>query len=910
MKLFNKHKGKNAESDNETDQTKAQKGKLHTKRKSKSLLSKMKLDPSVAATVSDAINGDQAVVNSDRDFVKAQPLDFSDGRYYPVLILDEASLEDAGLGQKEHRDDLGQISVGLKSSSGASGFLPVITAESLQEDYIGLLPMHDALEALRNYPVFNDYKPGWLVGLVNIDDDILSLKLTDLRLSMAQWWSYVNSEVSFKVDDDVLKLDQPVPKSSDILAINDDEAQGGGAASNASATHVFDDDQADGSNTSISSFVNDEQVSDNTASPDVGPDSADQGFSLTDLEDDDDNEENVDEDVVESSGSAADAFAETPEEQNTDNQSADETDVSEAEVESDSEPTQPAVTNQEQPTRSTRSEPTQQKEPVKVTQKPNSAASQDELEADNVQMSASVQTLDDLKISISDQEFVNSYINNLTVEKLPMLDTTNDPTGRIAHENELRSKYNGKLQSALDSYRNRLRQFFETQRTAVLEAIRSNSSDEGSKIKANRKSINELQSQLNDNAALRDLAQSQVQDRLDEMDAQFEQQKDSAKAEVLAQIEREFNERRQTLEQRKEDLVASAVEDQRHKVTAQMTSLKKTVQDTAQSAAATAYGSIMDQGAQEFNGLQHSLQKMYDTYSDELSDYVTKQRQAENARVSDQADVARNDTTISQLQDQIKQMQQRHQDALQQNHDNYEAQLESVQAQATTSQQDAVARVQDELDKVTAERDNLNDKVEAQQADYQGKLDENAKLYTDQFKQIHNELQESEKKHDRATKRGRVGTFFYVAIAAVLFAGGGFLGGQVFHDDHAQPKQEQSQPKTIVVPYQQPQQDSSDKDKQASEDSESAKEESEKKQSEAESSSKASESESRASESSEQAKKNDQNSQNQNNNQSQNRNNQNNQNNQKQANTQADNTAYQAPYNGAYGRDDIPNNGY
>ena len=235
MSLFHPNKKKHGKAASKGDSsgldnaTSAPHGRLHTRRKKKSLLQQMKIQASVPATVIDAVHGDNSVINSDKDFIRAPKLSFSDGDYYPVLLLDEESMEKSGLGDKDNKSIFGQISLALKTSSGASGFVPVVTTDSLQQEFVGLLPMHDAFEVLKDYPVINDYRPGWLVGLLRIDNDELVLSKTDLRLTIPEWWQFINKKLDLVVSNDRLRKSTDVPESSDPLAVNSAEEVGGAA---------------------------------------------------------------------------------------------------------------------------------------------------------------------------------------------------------------------------------------------------------------------------------------------------------------------------------------------------------------------------------------------------------------------------------------------------------------------------------------------------------------------------------------------------------------------------------------------------------------------------------------------------------------------------------------------------------
>lgn len=753
--------------------------KLHTKRRKKSLIAQMKVRESVPATVIDAVNGDQSVVNSDNDFVRAQKLQFKQGVRYPVFVLDEDSLEAAGLGDKENKDTLGALSVGLKTSSGATGLLPVATTESLDSDYITLLPMHDAFQVLRDYSVFSNYKPGWRVALLSIDNDELSLKLTSMRLSMAQWWAYLNSDLNFKVEDDKLVTDQDLPTVSDPLAINSEESRGGVPIdpSTLAATHEFDDDDGTASSSVIDSFVNSDTPASGATSTDYAAGAATatapvNGYSIDEFDEPEGDDEGVpvddDEDV-----DTADA---TPS----------------AAILDDAQPTstgydnvQP-VTPEPQPTQQPVAAPVSQPAPVAAptpAQKPNpyvESVTRDDLEAENLTMQASVRTLNDLKVSISDRDFVETYLNNLTIDELPLLDASNDPTGRIAHMNSLREQANVTLRANLKSRKAHLQQWFESQRTGVLEALHDGTRDDASEINGKRSNMKDLQAQLNDDSTLQIQAQASAKAELNEMDAEFERQLENAKQAALVEVETQFNEKRAILKQQKDDLLQQTVAKQRQAIAVQITSIKDKVQEIAQTAASKAYTDVMNQASLVYRQQQQGLSKLHDKLMTQLDDVERRSRADENKRVADQADIARHDTTIATLREQIQQIEARHKSALDESKLQFEAQLEAVQSQATTAQQNAVARVEDDLEKTKADRDRIKEQADNQQEKNDDRADKVNKEHRKEIKALRAEMRDFEDKQDRVLRRTRWGWAFVAFALLLLGLGAGALGGGLF----------------------------------------------------------------------------------------------------------------------------------
>jgi hypothetical protein len=795
MGIFKFHKKANKNPESDTNQSdvgseKKSRGKLHTRRKKKSLISQMKISESVPATVIDAVHGDKSVVNSDKDFVRATALQFSDGPQYPVFVMDEATLEDSGLGNRENKDQFGQVSVGLKTSSGASGFLPVVTTESLDQQYITLLPMHDAFEVLNDFPTFAKYSKGWLVGLLNIDNDELHLRLTDVRLPMAQWWAYVNGKLNFKVENDVLKVDENVPTTSDPLKLDDNET--GTIDPNVmAATREFEDDDGKASNSTISSFANSDGETDPQSAGTVTSDNADQGFSisaadeLNDAEDDaDDSQDGTESEAVESGN-----------------------------VESEeSETSQPAVVSQAtQSTASTVVEPVESQVAPKADPTPKKknpyveTVSRDDLEADNAIMTSSVRTLSDLKVSVSDREFLDAYLKPLSVTPIPLADETNDPTGRIHHENELRRKANAELESVLKERKARLRQWFETQRSSMLDALHNKVQEDGSQIKSNRKTLKELQSDLNDDEGLRLQAQDLVKDELDTLEDQFNSDLENARQQAIVEVEAQFNQKRVELNQHKNDIIQQGVAAKRQEIANNITEIKHNSQEYAQTAASKVYMEVMEQGAMEFRKAQNVLETAHRNKIAELEQYTKQSRDDENKRVADQADVARHDTTVEVLNERIKELQDNHKAALAENAENYKRQLETLQSQATSTQQLAVGQVQGELTKVTKERDELKAKMNKQVEVYDEKLDKRDESHRKELNLLREDMKHTEDKLDRDSKRRRNGYLGVSVLLMLLGLTGGFATGSMLVHNSSN----NNNVKTVAVPMYQTQSQSS-----------------------------------------------------------------------------------------------------
>lgn len=768
MGWFNKNGDKKKDSNRENSQTESKAstpkkphGKLHTRRKKKTLLGRMKLTQSVPATIIDALHGDSAILSSDKDFVHSPALKFSDGTWYPIFVMDEADLDAAGLGEKENRETLGQLSVGLKTSSGATGFVPVVTTDSLAQDYIGLLPMHDAFEVLRDFKPFMDYQAGWPVGLVNVDNDELKLRMTDLHLSMPQWWEFVNGRMDLVVNNDRLKLSMGANATSDPLAVSLQEAEGGASvSSNGVAVHnldtddmlptgEFDDDDGMASNSNISAFVNSQSPqSVNSVVSDTAPAN---GFAIPD--------------IVEEDDSTVDSGA-MPVDQNTD--SYDNADVNSMSTSTGvSEPISPldldnnggnnqaintgsGIESQSVDANSVNTSDNNVNSEPQVQYK--ESQSRDDLQAQNAIMSTSVRSLDDLQVSISDQEFVDSYLNQLEVQEIPMLDDSNDPTGRIHHLNMMRQQANMELQGSLAERKARLRQWFETARSSILEALRKGTQNSDSMIKAEREMLSRLNAKLADKDALIAQAKSNTIDQQQKLEADFNKDYTTAKQEALVQVDQTFNDRRRQLNLQKQALVDEDVVDQQNDISRQINDAKTKIQQIAQDQAGKAYAKIMENGAAEFHRMQAQLENRRHSLLDKLDQDERAYRHEENRRAEHDAEIARTSTTITDLKQRLKKLEDEKKSAIEQVKADANDKIQAVQRDADNAQSRAVAHVQDELDAEKSKNQDLEQKLADIRADFDKRDEKREADFKERLEAVRHESDDEVAKLVRSNK--------------------------------------------------------------------------------------------------------------------------------------------------------------
>ena len=822
MSLFHRNKKKQEEADSKRassgldNATSAPHGRLHTRRKKKSLLQQMKIQASVPATVIDAVHGDNSVINSDKDFIRAPKLSFSDGDYYPVLLLDEESMEKSGLGDKDNKSIFGQISLALKTSSGASGFVPVVTTDSLQQEFVGLLPMHDAFEVLKDYPVINDYRPGWLVGLLRIDNDELVLSKTDLRLTIPEWWQFINKKLDLVVSNDRLRKSTDVPESSDPLAVNSAEEAGGAAIphvaqSAALPTGEFDDDDGPASNSNINNFIN----SQSDSTQDSGNDA--EGYAipgldgLSDADDSlsDSNQNNSQGNDDNANGISMDDLDSMPLADQSDNGGSDNDqplsgEISNAPVDSNTVPDVSSADDSSDhglsldDTMPSSDQLSGQLNNSNLSNEPDQsnqsqyvmAQNRDELDAQNVTLSSSVRTLNDLSVSISDAEFINAYLKPLTIEHLPLLDESDDPTGYRHHQNALRQQANAELDGALRDAKVQLRSWFEVQRSSILSVLQEKTTRQGSEVNRQRDVVQDLENQLADENALREAARIDVQDQLDDLDAQFESSHKAARQAAIAEVETQFNDRRQQLSHQKDDLINSATAARRDSLSKKMGSAKAKIRDLAQTAASASYQDVMTQGAEQFHAVQQMLAQHRRQVLDKIDADEKAARKIENQRAENAAVVAKHDTTIEQLKAQLKAMEQHNAQALKEAKDNAEVQVRTVQAQADAAQHNAVASVERDLKQAQQDRESLKAELAQQRKDANTREDEITAKYEKKLSDVQASLKDARESTDRSNHRTVRNSIAAFVLGTIIVGGAGYLGGEL-HATKMQPTTQQ-----------------------------------------------------------------------------------------------------------------------
>lgn len=765
MGFFRKSKKGGANKAPKPAKTGVSKGKLHTHKRNKTVLGAMKLSPSVPEIIENALHGATSdLLNSPNDAVRSDALTINGAQRYPVLILDESSLEAAGANEKANRQAVGMLSVGLKTSSGNAGFVPVITDQSLNQGFIGILPMHDSLAVLHDIDFIRDYEPGWLVGLVDVDGGALSVTLTELRLSIVQWQAYLEGQVDLAVQGGRVVLSENAPTNSDPLATTSQE-EAGGQSPDDDPWAAFDDDEDSHDATSQAVSALSQSATQTLA------DSAN-GFTLDDLAAQAGVDDEPAQPVMPESAEPAPEPTPAP-----------------VVPQSQAVPTPPAQPAPQPTTPTPQSQPVvEQPQPAPqpvapVPAQPTAPTSVDEQEAQRIKLEDSVAGLQDLNVSISSHAFEEQYVATLQCPQLPLQDESNDPAGIIHHYNERRRSINAAIAARHAQMQAGLRQWFQSQRAGLLRGLQTNvqtpdENDDGHDLNQYQQRIVELQQQLNLDE-LQAQAQAEVEAQQAELDRRFAEERQAAEAQMKAELDARFAQKQADLEERKRDLVNSAISKHRAQVERLIQQTKQELRDQAAAIAEGQYADIMAQAANRAQDLQEDLTKNFESLRQGLDNEMKQAYDTDTERIKADAVKAEHDNMVASTNQEMDHMRKQHQAELDEQQRRFKQQMEAFQQQASLNQDGAVARVQGDLDRVRKERDEAQANFRAYQADVDKKLERRDEAHRNEVTAIQQKLDQMDASHDREMRRSRMTTMTVAVAAIVIGLGGGYVGGQL-----------------------------------------------------------------------------------------------------------------------------------
>lgn len=766
MGFFRKSKKGGANKAPKPAKTGVSKGKLHTHKRNKTVLGAMKLSPSVPEIIENALHGATSdLLNSPNDAVRSDALTINGAQRYPVLILDESSLEAAGANEKANRQAVGMLSVGLKTSSGNAGFVPVITDQSLNQGFIGILPMHDSLAVLHDIDFIRDYEPGWLVGLVDVDGGALSVTLTELRLSIVQWQAYLEGQVDLAVQGGRVVLSENAPTNSDPLATTSQE-EAGGQSPDDDPWAAFDDDEDshDATSQAVSALSQSatQTLADST-----------NGFTLDDLAAQAGVDDEPAQPVMPESATPEPTPAPVPQSQVA---------VPTPQPQATPDPTpQPQPVPQSQPVLE---QPQPAPQPVTpVPAQPTAPTSVDEQEAQRIKLEDSVAGLQDLNVSISSHAFEEQYVATLQCPQLPLQDESNDPAGIIHHYNERRRSINAAIAARHAQMQAGLRQWFQSQRAGLLRGLQTNvqtpdENDDGHDLNQYQQRIVELQQQLNLDE-LQAQAQAEVEAQQAELDRRFAEERQAAEAQMKAELDARFAQKQADLEERKRDLVNSAISKHRAQVERLIQQTKQELRDQAAAIAEGQYADIMAQAANRAQDLQEDLTKNFESLRQGLDNEMKQAYDTDTERIKADAVKAEHDNMVASTNQEMDHMRKQHQAELDEQQRRFKQQMEAFQQQASLNQDGAVARVQGDLDRVRKERDEAQANFRAYQADVDKKLERRDEAHRNEVTAIQQKLDQMDASHDREMRRSRMTTMTVAVAAIVIGLGGGYVGGQL-----------------------------------------------------------------------------------------------------------------------------------
>ena len=766
MGFFRKSKKAGAKQAPKPAKTGVSKGKLHTHKRSKTVLGAMKLSPSVPEIIENALHGATSdLLNSPNDAVRSDALTINGAQRYPVLILDESSLEAAGANEKANKQAVGMLSVGLKTSSGNAGFVPVITDQSLNQGFIGILPMHDSLAVLHDIDFIRDYEPGWLVGLVDVDGGALSVTLTELRLSIVQWQAYLEGQVDLAVQGGRVVLSENAPTNSDPLATTSQE-EAGGQSPDDDPWAAFDDDEDshDATSQAVSALSQSatQTLADST-----------NGFTLDDLAAQAGVDDEPAQPVMPESATPEPTPAPVPQSQVV---------VPTPQPQATPDPTpQPQPVPQSQPVVE---QPQPAPQPVApVSAQPTAPTSVDEQEAQRIKLEDSVAGLQDLNVSISSHAFEEQYVATLQCPQLPLQDESNDPAGIIHHYNERRRSINAAIAARHAQMQAGLRQWFQSQRAGLLRGLQTNvqtpdENDDGHDLNQYQQRIVELQQQLNLDE-LQAQAQAEVEAQQAELDRRFAEERQAAEAQMKAELDARFAQKQADLEERKRDLVNSAISKHRAQVERLIQQTKQELRDQAAAIAEGQYADIMAQAANRAQDLQEDLTKNFESLRQGLDAEMKQAYDTDTERIKADAVKAEHDNMVASTNQEMDHMRKQHQAELDEQQRRFKQQMEAFQQQASLNQDGAVARVQGDLDRVRKERDEAQANFRAYQADVDKKLERRDEAHRNEVAAVQQKLDQMDASHDREMRRSRMTTMTVAVAAIVIGLGGGYVGGQL-----------------------------------------------------------------------------------------------------------------------------------
>lgn len=772
MGFFRKSKKAGAKKVAKPAKSGVSKGKLHTHKRNKTVLGAMKLSPSVPEIIENALHGATSdLLNSPNDAVRSDALTINGAQRYPVLILDESGLEAAGANEKANRQAVGMLSVGLKTSSGNAGFVPVITDQSLNQGFIGILPMHDSLAVLHDIDFIRDYAPGWLVGLVTVEGGALSLTVTELRLSIVQWQAYLEGQVDLAVQNGRVILSENAPTNSDPLATTSQEEAGGQSPDDDPwAAFDDDDDSQDATSQAVSALSQSatQTLADST-----------NGFTLDDLAAQAGVDDEPAQPVVPESAEPEPQPAPAPVQQVPQSQVA----VPTPQPQPTTQVPQPAPQSQpvvEQP----QPQPAPQPQPVAPVQaEPSAPTSVDEQEAQRIKLEDSVAGLQDLNVSISSHAFEEQYVATLQCPQLPLQDESNDPAGIIHHYNERRRSINAAIAARHAQMQAGLRQWFQSQRAGLLRGLQTNvqtpdENDDGHDLNQYQQRIIELQQQLNLDE-LQAQAQAEVEAQQAELDRQFAEERQAAEAQMKAELDARFAQKQADLEERKRDLVNSAISKHRAQVERLIQQTKQELRDQAAAIAEGQYADIMAQAANRAQDLQEDLTKNFESMRQGLDAEMKQAYDTDTERIKADAVKAEHDNMVASTNQEMDHMRKQHQAELDEQQRRFKQQMEAFQQQASLNQDGAVARVQGELDRVRKERDEVQAALRDYQANVDKKLERRDETHRNEVATIQQKLDQMDASHDREMRRSRMATMTVAVASIVIGLGGGYVGGQL-----------------------------------------------------------------------------------------------------------------------------------
>lgn len=828
-------------------QTKADKSsKTHQHRvrhDKKGLLESMKIVASVPETIDETLKGDSDVLQSHNDYIVNEPVQYDGHDQYPVIVLDDQSLEDAGLTKWHNREFKGLLSRGLKVSTGDTGFVPIATEESLANGYIGLVPMHDAFQVLSEIKPINDYSRGWLAGLVYVDDrNIIHFSVTDRRFSLPDWMSFIDRKTHFVVNaQGNLILTEDTRQDSDPVQATPDEMAGGAKADGYSLDELTEDKAGSSISHSVDEFLDDpnttvddlsEGANETSSQTPTTNNSADQAAGQgqaktadsTANSDDGVSLDDIDSMMNEESVDSADNLPEKNQQSTT--------------ATNTNEPNKPATMSNQQSAAPQKAAATTTSSAASDTKSTSASSiggndkakivnmtSQDQLDAQTLTVSSSQREASDLHVTVSPDSFIHDYVDSLKFTRFEYEDDHGDPDSAAAYLNRLRKHFNEAGEQAVNRAKSDIRAQISSGVNSLLSSLVDRLVGNSKDGSVYTKKLNDYSSKLSDIKALQNEAKENTKTARQKLENDFNAEKSVRKEELLNQLEREFRAKRPELAAEQQELIDREVSVLQGKIGSDIEATRREQHEAAQQIASNSYTQLSGAFQDAYQQALSYITSVHKYAEEQLNAAAEQQHAKELRRLSQKSAVIAHDTKLAEANKEIKQWQDRFNDKVNEMTLAHQKELDQISKDNQKEIKDAVAKEAEKTEKAIQERDEARAERDQAAKEHAKEMDDarnNAKLVAEDLRATNHDLQEQNDKlrHSslisNAVRNLVSGAFGAAAGVAICLAIVGLHGG---NSANANNNGSQSKQPNQTIVYTNPQSSSSQKKYESSEQS-------------------------------------------------------------------------------------------